>query len=87
MGWAAGGLGIVGVSRPAADVAQAWVERTCAAQGVPVKVTDAAAIRVAVALVGQTRQSGSMRSGSNRVRPRSPGPTMARSSTATTIAR
>jgi hypothetical protein len=87
MGRAAGGVGIVGVSRPTAEAARAWVERTCAAQGVPVKVTDPAAIRAAVALVGQTRQSGSIRSGSKRVRPRSPGPTVARSSTAATIAR
>jgi len=87
MGRAAGGVGIVGVSRPAAEVTRAWVERTCAAQGVPVKVTDRAVIRTAVALVGQTRQSGSMRSGSKRMRPRSPRPMIARSSTAATIAR
>jgi hypothetical protein len=75
------------VSSPSVEVARVWVERTCAAQGVPVKVTDPAVIRATVALVGQTRQSGSMRSGSNRVRPRSPGPTIARSSTEATIAR
>ena len=76
---------MIGDSLP--DLARAWVERTCAAQGVPVKVRDPAVIRTAVALVGQTRQSGSMRLGSKRVRPRSPGPTMARSRTAATIAR
>ena len=76
---------MIGDSLP--DLARAWVERTCAAQGVPVKVRDPAVIRTAVALVGQTRQSGSMRSGSKRVRPRSPRPTVARSSTAATIAR
>ena len=75
MGRTAGGVGVVGVSLPAAEVARAWAERTCVAQGVPVKVRDPAAIRAAVALVGQTRQSGSIRSGSKRVRPRSPRPT------------
>jgi hypothetical protein len=70
-----------------AVLARAWVERTCAAQGVPVKVRDPAVIRAAVALVGQSRQSGSMRSASKRVRPRSPEPTTARSRTAATIAR
>lgn len=49
----------MGVSLPAAEVARAWVERTCAGQGVPVKVTDPAVIRAVVALVGQTRQSAS----------------------------
>jgi hypothetical protein len=75
VGRTAGRVGVVGVSLLAAESARAWVERTCAVQGVPVKVTDPAAIRTAVALVGQTRQSGSMRSGSKRVRPRSPRPT------------
>ena len=76
---------MIGDSLP--ELARAWVERTCAAQGVPVKVRDPAVIRAAVALVGQTRQSGSMRSGSKRMRPRSPRPMIARSSTAATIAR
>jgi hypothetical protein len=60
---------------PLPELARAWVERTCAAQGVPVKLSDPAVIRATVALLGQTRQSGSMRSGSKRVRPRSPRPT------------
>ena len=69
------------------EVAQAWAERTCAAQGVPVKVVDRAAIEKVVVLLGQSRQTGSTRSGSKRVRPRIAGPTIARSRTAETIAR
>ena len=80
-------MGVVDVRGTPAEVARAWAERTCATQGVPVKVRDPAVIRAAVALVGQTRQRGSMRSGSKRLRPRTPGPTMARSRSAATIAR
>lgn len=52
-----------------------WVQRTCAAQGVPVKVTDARVIEQVAVLVGQMRQTGSRRVGSKRARPRVPGPT------------
>lgn len=76
------------VSRPAAaEVARAWAERTCAEQGIGVKVTDAAAVAAVATLLGQTRQMGSMRAGSKVVRPRTAGRTMARSRTAATIAR
>lgn len=87
MGRAAGGVGVMGVKGSPAEVARAWAERTCAAQGVPVKIRDPQVIRAAVALVGQTRQRGSIRSGSKRVRPRTAGSTIARSRTAATIAR
>ncbi len=69
------------------DQARRWAERTCEAQGVPVKVTDRTAIGEVVVLLGQSRQTGSMRSGSKRVRPRTAGCTRARSKTAATIAR
>ncbi len=72
---------------PGPDEVRAWVERTCAAQGVPVKVRDPRVIPDTVALIGQSRQTGSMRSGSKRVRPRTARRTIARSSTAATIAR
>lgn len=52
--------------------ARAWAERTCAAQGLPVKVEDPAALAKVVAVVrdaGQTRQTGSTRSSSKLVRP------------------
>ena len=67
--------------------ARAWVERTCAAQGLPVKVTDRTTIGAVVVLLGQSRQTGSMRSGSKTVRPRTAGRTRARSRTAATIER
>ncbi len=72
---------------PDPEAVRAWVERTCAAQGVPVKVRDPGVIRDAVALLGQSRQTGSTRSGSKRVRPRTAARTIARSRTAATIAR
>lgn len=51
-------------------VVRAWVERTCAAQGVPVKVRDPGVIDATATNLGQSRQSGSIRSGSKAVRPR-----------------
>ena len=69
------------------DQARRWAERTCEAQGVPLKVTDRTAIAEVVVLLGQSRQTGSMRSGSKRVRPRTAGCTKARSKTAATIER
>lgn len=61
-----------------------WVRESCEAQGVPVKVTDAAVLgQVAVMLgagrrpdVGQTRQVTSKRDGSKRVRPLTAGLTV-----------
>jgi len=85
VGRAARGLGVMGMT--ARELARQWVERTCAAQGVPSKVTDRVAIGTVVVLLGQSRQTGSIRSGSKRVRPRMAGRTMARSRTAATIAR
>jgi hypothetical protein len=70
--------------------ARAWVERTCAAQGLPVKVEDASTLaRVAGLLVSgsQTRQTGSTRRSSKAVRPGTARATMARSSNAATTAR
>lgn len=88
MGRATGDVGVMAVNTPEArEVAQLWVERTCAEQGVAVKVTDPAAIQTVVVLLDQSRQTGSTRSGSKRVRPRTAGPMTARSSTAATIAR
>ena len=55
------------------EQARRWAERTCEAQSVPLKVTDRAAIAEVVALLGQSRQTGLMRSGSKRVRPRTAG--------------
>ena len=45
------------------EVAHAWAERTCAEQGLSVKVTDPPAVRDVAVLFGQRRQSGSTRSG------------------------
>jgi hypothetical protein len=74
MGRAARDLGVVGMKRlAAAEVARAWAERTCAEQGLSVKVTDGAAVEKTATLLGQTRQTGSMRSGSKAVRPRRAG--------------
>ena len=72
-------------SRLSDDEVRAWVERTCQAQGVPVKVTDRAVIATVVVLLGQSRHSGSTRSGSKRVRPRKAGRMVARAKTAATI--
>jgi hypothetical protein len=63
-------MGAVAVRRHSPEeVARAWAERTCAEQGVPVKVTDPEVIEKAATLLGQTRQTGSTRSGSKAVRP------------------
>lgn len=75
------------VRAPAPEVVRAWVERTCAAQGVPAKVTDLAVLTAAAALLGQTRQTGPRRSGSKRLRPGAAGRIVIRSSTEATIAR
>jgi hypothetical protein len=69
------------------EVARRWVERTCKAQRITAKVADRGAIGTIAVLLGQSRQTGSMRSGSKRARPRTARPTTARSSTAATIAR
>jgi hypothetical protein len=66
------------VSRALApEVARAWVERTCAAQGLAVRVTDPRVVADVAVLLDQTRQSGSTRSGSKRVRPGTAGRTTA----------
>ena len=83
---AAGGVGVMGL-KPSPDVVQAWVERTCAAQGIPTKLYDPRVIEQVVKLVGQARQTGSTRSASKAPRPRIAGRTTARSSTAATIER
>ena len=87
MGRSARDLGLVGMTGPEREVAHRWADRTCERQGVPVKVADPTAIEAVVVLLGQSRQTGSIRSGSKRVRPRTAGRTTARSRTAATIAR
>ena len=90
MGGATGCVGVMGVKHVPPDVVRGWVERTCAAQGVPVKVREPLVTAVVVTLLGrkrQKRQTGSRRSGSKVVRPRTAGRTIARSSSAATIAR
>lgn len=69
------------------DAARGWAERTCERQGVAVKLTDPASIDAVVVLLGQSRQTGSIRSGSKRPPVRPAGRTTARSKTAATIAR
>ncbi len=89
----AGSVGAMAMKdRVASEVVRAWVERTCSAQGREVKVREPLIIAAAVSLLrgeppGQTRQIGSTRSGSKRVRPRTAGRMIARSSTTETIAR
>jgi hypothetical protein len=87
MGRSSGRVGVMALKRPVPDDVQTWVERTCAAQGVSVKVTDPAVIAAAAVLVGQTRQTGSRRSGSKRFRPGTAGRIVTRSRTEATIAR
>jgi hypothetical protein len=77
-------LGVVVVN---GEEVRAWVERTCAAQGLPVKVGDPVAVAGIAVLLGQSRQTGSTRSGSKAVRPRTAGQMTARSRTAATTAR
>ena len=86
MGSSARDLGGVVVKVTPAVVA-AWVERSCAAQGVAVKVRDPLIVGQVAALLGQTRQTASMRSGSKLARPRTAGRTVAESSTDETIDR
>jgi hypothetical protein len=78
----------MGLKPPDPAVVRAWLERSCAAQGVPVKVADPRIIAAVVSLLPQASfQAGSTRSGSKAVRPRTAGRTTARSSTAATIER
>lgn len=78
----------MGVNLPDEETCIRWLIRSCEAQGVPVKITDPATIRKVVILLGQSRQTGSTRSGSKkRVRPRTAGRTIARSKTDATIPR
>lgn len=66
----------------------AWVERTCAEQGLAVKVTDEPTLaRVATLFRDQTRQTTSSRSGSKRLRPATAGRIVTRSTSEATIAR
>jgi hypothetical protein len=69
----------------------AWVEASCASQGVPVKVCDLAVVETVAGLldcrIAQRRQRGVMREGSKVARPLTAGPTVARSRRAATIAR
>jgi hypothetical protein len=87
MGGAARGVGVMGVTRATPEEVRAWVKATCAAQGIPVKVTDPAVLAATVALLGQTRQTGSRRPGSKRLRPGTAARTMIRSRIDATIAR
>jgi hypothetical protein len=83
-------MGVRGL--PGENEVRAWVERTCQAQGLLVKIGEPRVTAAAVTLLrgeapGQTRQIGATRPGSKRVRPRTAGPMIARSSTDATIAR
>ena len=85
MGRSAGGVGVVGLTP---EQVRAWVEQSCAAQGIPVAVEDARIIARLVDLLAQSsRQSASTRSGSKVARPRTAGRTTARSRSADTIER
>ncbi len=75
------------MKRPDPAVVRAWVERTRAEQGLPETLSDPVVIARVVALLGQALQTGSMRSGSKAVRPRTAGRITARSSSADTIER
>ena len=78
----------MGVKPPDPEVVRAWLERTCGAQGVPVKVADPRIIAAVATLLPQASfQTGSTRSGSKVARPGTAGRTTARSSTAETIER
>jgi hypothetical protein len=74
---------------------RSWAERTCAAQGVPLKLADPVLLGEVVTLLwagrvepepAYARQAGASRSGSKRLRPRRPGPTSMNSRTADTMA-
>jgi hypothetical protein len=45
----------------------AWVERTCADQGVPVKLSDPIALEKVAELLAQGRQTGAKRDSSKRL--------------------
>ena len=47
--------------------AVAWVERTCADQGVPVKLSDPLALAKVAEILAQGRQTGVSRDSSNRL--------------------
>jgi hypothetical protein len=47
--------------------AMAWVERTCADQGVPVKLSDPLALEKVAELLAQGRQTGVKRDSSKRL--------------------
>lgn len=47
--------------------AQAWVERTCLDQGVPVKLSDPLALEQVAELLAQGRQTGVKRDSSKRL--------------------
>jgi len=66
---------------------RAWVERTRAAQGLPPTLDDPVVIARIVALLPQARQTGSIRAGSNAVRPGTAERTTARSKRADTMER
>ncbi len=87
MAWAASGVGVMGLKPPDPAVVRAWIERTRLAQGLPRTLEDPVVIAKLVALLPQARQTGSMRSGSKRVRPRTADRTTARSSKADAIER
>ena len=67
---------------------RAWVEASCAAQGIPVEIEDPRIIARLVDLLGQSsRQTARTRRSSKVPRPGTAGSTTARSSTADTIER
>ncbi len=80
-------VGVMGLKPPDPAVVRAWVERTRAAQGLPETLSDPVVIAQVVALLPQARQTGSIRSASNAVRPGTAGRITARSSNADTIDR
>lgn len=92
MGRAACSLGVMGTlsEEALATRARAWAVRTCAAQGVAVKVGDPVTLATVAMLVSsgvQTRQSGSTRDSSKVVRPGTARSMTARSRMAATTAR
>ena len=66
MAWAARLLGAVELTDLKAR-AQAWVERTCLDQGVPVKLSDPLALAKVAELLAQGRQTGVRRDSSKRL--------------------
>lgn len=73
--------------KPTREEVIAWVEHSCAAQGVPLKISDPLVVERVAALLGQVRQTASTRPGSKLDRPRTAGRMVARSRTAATIDR